>query len=335
MRWGRLLAFLCVGLVLHTLAWFAYTRPVREGHKAVRADRAFFRAPPRLDLLVLGDSHPRTAIDPRLFSRRTVNLAIGGEHYLKTWYRVRKLLAATEREVDAIVLPLDPNSFSSWHAENFAPEYIWGRYVDFLEVGRVRGRPMPYLGRWVKSWVVPYAGELRTFNQMRTGRFGFGEDLPTGSFARLPETERRASAVAAARDHFQGAEAIDPGLRWAFDQLLAWADAEGIRVVLVAFPVTEPYGRVLERIGVRQRVLDEIVAPLQAEGRLYLDYHELFWGRDDLFSDAHHVNIAGRTAFSRILAQRLSEEGIVPPPLEPPSSRPPPDGTDAAPVGAD
>ena len=34
-------------------------------------------------------------------------------------------------------------------ADNFAPEFIWGRYVDFFEVGRVKGEPFKYAGSWV------------------------------------------------------------------------------------------------------------------------------------------------------------------------------------------
>lgn len=312
-RWRSVFGFVGMGLVLHLMLYVGFVGLVRNGHKAIRGDRAFvLQAPKHIELLICGDSHPRTAIDPDLLGPRVVNLAIGGEHYLKTWYRMRALVERTDRKVDALLLPLDAGSFSSWHAENFAPEYVWGRYVDFLEVGQARGEPGDYVGRQLKAWFFPYAGELRTLNQMRTKRYGFGEELPTGSFGALTLPERRAGGLQAAKDHLLGAEPIDPGLRWAFDQLVAWADARGTKLVFVAFPVTSHYSKWVEKLGIRDRVHREIVEPLLGDpNHVFLDHQDLFRDRDEFFSDPHHLNTAGRIGFSKLLRRELVEKGIL------------------------
>ncbi|MEQ1505503.1 MAG: hypothetical protein ABMB14_24940 [Myxococcota bacterium] len=312
--WRRVVGFLVVGLVFHLALYLPYTRIVRAGHKAVRSDRAFVLTAPReISLLVCGDSHPRTAIDPGMLGDDVVNIAIGGEHYLKTWYRMRALVERTGRTVDTLLLPLDAGSFSGWHAENFAPEFVWGRYVDFLEIGRVRGDRWDYVGRQLKASIFPYAGELRTINQLRTKRFGFGEDLPTGSFGDLSVPERRLAALTQAKEHFKDADLMDPGLRWAFDSLIRWADEHGVKVVLVAFPVTAMYDGWVQRLGIRERVQREVVDPVTANpNHVYLDFHDLFAGRDHLFSDPHHLNAAGRVAFSRRLRTALVDRGLLP-----------------------
>jgi hypothetical protein len=308
--------FLTVGLLVHAVLHTGYVRLVARGHKAIRADATFLaRAPERIELLVCGDSHPRSDIDPTQLSDRTVNIAIGGEHFLKTWYRMRYLLDAGDRTIDALLLPLDAGSFSSWHGDNFSPEYVWGRYVDFLEVGRVRGRPWGYVGRALKADVFPYAGELRTLNQVRTKRFGFGEELPLGSFGALSPAQRRATGLQVAIDHFRDADPMDPGLRWAFDQLVGWADERDIPVVLVAFPLTRWYDKWVKRAGVRERVEQEVVAPLLANpDHIYIDHHDLFGKRDELFADSHHLNALGRTLYSRHLREVLVERGVLRPP---------------------
>ncbi|MEZ4236377.1 MAG: hypothetical protein R3F59_09490 [Myxococcota bacterium] len=313
MRWPRVAGFLLVGLVFQAVLYLGYVRLVAPGHKAIRADAAFHEtAPQDIELLVCGDSHPRSDIDPTMLSDRTVNVAIGGEHYLKTWYRMRALLADGQHQVRALLLPLDAASFSSWHAENFAPEYVWGRYVDFLEVGRVRGTPFAYVGRALKAHVFPFAGELRTLNQIRTKRFGFGEELPLGSFGSLTPAQRRATALEQAKEHFRDADVMDPGLRWAFDQLVAWADARDIPVVLVAFPLTRWYDQWVVRSGARERVEREVVAPLLADpNHYYIDHHDIFGRRDELFADPHHLNALGRTLYSRHLREVLAERGVL------------------------
>lgn len=311
--WLRVLGFLMVGLCMHGMLYLFYTRAIARGHKAYRADVAFVRtAPMQLDMLVVGDSHPRTAIDAELLGPGVVNIAIGGEHYLKTYYRMRKLLDRTGRTTRVLLLPLDAASFSSWHAENFAPEYIWGRYVDFLEVGRIRGDSWDYVGRFLKARYFPYTGELRTLNQVRTKRFGFGEDLPTGSFAAFSPYERKIAAMGQAKEHLQGAEIMDKGLRWAFDSMVEWADQRGVTVVAVAFPVTDEYNEIIARTGAMERVKSEVVSEFVSKpNHIYLDHHELFAGRGEFFSDPHHLNAAGRVGYTKYLRNELVSRGIL------------------------
>jgi hypothetical protein len=240
---------------------------------------------------------------------------VGGEHYLKTWYRMRSLLDRTDKDVRALLLPFDVASFSSWHASNFAPEFVWGRYVDYLEVGRVQHDPWGAVQRLVKAKLFPYAGELRTFNQLRTRRFGFGEDLPTGNMLSMSPTERSSNGLQNAMLHLHGADPVDPSLVWAFHQLLAWAEERSIQVVLVGFPVSEEYAEWTDRTDARERVRAEVLEPLLAEGNVtYLDHRDLFFGRAAFFADSNHLNTPGRIAFSRRLRIDLVAQGILPGP---------------------
>lgn len=311
--WLRVLGFLAVGLLVHGMLYLVYTRGIARGHKAYRADVEFVRtAPKHLQMLVVGDSHPRTAIDEQLLGEQIVNTAIGGEHYLKTYYRMRTLIDRTGRTTHALLLPLDAASFSSWHAENFAPEYVWGRYVDYLEIGQMRGSLWSYIPRWLKARWFPYAGELRTLNQVRTKRFGFGEELPTGSFGSLTPYERRITALGQAKEHLQGADLMDPGLHWAFDRIVEWADANSVQVVAVAFPVTSEYDVWVERTGAQELVNRTILPSFTANpNHLYLDHHALFEDRNEFFSDPHHLNAAGRVGYSKYLRAVLVERGIL------------------------
>lgn len=307
------MAFALMGLVGHAALAWVYVLALQD-HKAIRTDRLFLkRAPAHIPVLVVGDSHPRTAIDGRRLGRGVVNIASGGEHYLKTWYRVRWLLGQTHSRVDTLILPLDAASFSSWHATNFAPEYVWGRYVDYLEVGRVRGDTWAYVPRWLKASFFPYAGELRTLAQMRSNRFGFGEDLPTGSFGALGRAEQRNQAMEQAKIHLKGADVLDPALAWAFARLVRWTADNHIRLVLVSYPVTADYYQWVERTPAPLRVRTEIALPLgkRRPDVLQLDYHDRFFGRNDLFSDPHHLNPAGRAEFTRILRRDLVAAGVM------------------------
>lgn len=312
----RATAYVAGLAVLHLLASLAYVAVIGGKHKASRSDVLWEIAPPRVDLVFLGDSHPRSAVDPKLFERATaVNLATGGEHYAKAYYRFKTLFDEADRDVGAIVVPLDPTSFTSWHADNYSPEYIWGRYVDFFDLGAAQGDRLAYTGHWLKAHVVPYAGELRTFAQLRGKRFGFGEELASGRFDLLGQAGRERAAREQAEVHFEGADLLDAHQQLALERQIAWADAQGIRVVAISYPLTDAYLRVLEtELGdPRTRVTDAVVTPLKARhpNLVHLDCTDLYRGQPDLFADPHHLNRRGRILFTAEVERRLIEAGVL------------------------
>ncbi|MEO0605936.1 MAG: hypothetical protein AAF211_31195 [Myxococcota bacterium] len=180
-----------VHLALSAGFWFGVARH----HKAIRNDQLVARAPRHVPVWITGDSHPRTAIDPRGLAPGAINAAFGSQSMVKSYYRTRSLVERHDKRVDVLIVPLDPVSLSGWNAGRYTPEVVWGRYVDFLEMGRVRGQPWSYVGRWLEAHVVPYAGELRTLNQLRNRRIGFGVGVPTGGdYGTLPLAFRQRQA---------------------------------------------------------------------------------------------------------------------------------------------
>lgn len=304
----RVFAYVVAALALHVAASWAYWTQVAQHHKALRSDAVIAAAPHDVVVWVTGDSHPRTAIEPRLLGTRAVNGAIGGQNLLKSYYRTRTLVEDLDKDVDTLLVPLDAVTFGSWNTDQLAPEVVWGRYVDFFEVGRVRGERIRYLGYWIEANLAPYVGELRSLNQVRARRFGFGEALPNGNFGAQSLRRKIRSARQTAASHLVG-EAVDPLQLWALRSLVEWAEGEGIRVVFVRYPVTRAYAWFVAdaRAEVDARVFGAIVDP---ERHLVLDHERLFFGRDHLFSDAHHLNARGRLRYTRYLARELRRHGV-------------------------
>jgi hypothetical protein len=326
MHWGRLLGFLLFGLLVHAGLTVAYTTPVVRSHKAVRSDRAFLRAPKDIDLLVVGDSHARTAVLGPLVGPRVANIAFGGHDQVKTWYRTRELVERGRKRVSAILVPLDAVAFSPWRVDVFNPEVVWGRYVDFLELGRVEGRPAKYFGNWLKARFFPYAGELRTLNQLRRGKFGFGEDLPNADFSLATPSQREGIARRESGDHLGFEDHAHPLLCWAFESLVAWADERDIQVVAVAYPLTREYRAHLDQTDAWEQVRTQVLEPFLADpDHVWLDHGRTFEDRPDLFSDSHHLNERGRALFSYGLRLELTNRGLLPERTEDAAFPPPED----------
>lgn len=312
----RALRFAAGLVMLHLVATWAYVGVIGGKHKATRSDFLWEIAPDRVDLVFLGDSHPRSAIDPKLFEHATaVNLATGGEHYAKAYYRFKTLYDRADRSVGAIVVPLDATSFTSWHADNYSPEYVWGQYVDFFDLGAAQGDRFAYVGPWLKATFFPYAGELRTFAQLRGKRFGFGEALASGRFDLLGQNGREHAAREQAEAHFKGADLMDDHQILGLERQIEWAKREGIRVVAISYPLTDAYLRVLEtELGdPRAVVTREAIGPLRERHPevVHLDCTDLYRGQPDLFADPHHLNRRGRVLFTAEVERRLIEAGVL------------------------
>lgn len=307
-RWRRLgLTLLIAGLVHGALV--ALYRPLTRSHRVVVLDEAFLADDAPIDLLVIGDSHPRSAFDEEVLGARVFDLAVAGEHMLKTMVRLRWLLERTDRPIRTALVPLESHTFTDWKVDAWQPEAVWGRYGGLLAVGERRGQLPAYLGRWLKAAVVPYAGELDTAHQYLVGGRGFRtrDDLDRTVVSR---DVRRGPREAAAL-HFEGRSHLDPDLRWAYEQVLAELEARGVEVVLIAWPVSQPYAELADTYGARGAVRGTVLPELQDRGYRFLDHEGAFFGQPWAWYDGDHMSRPGRAAFTRQLADELAELGIL------------------------
>jgi hypothetical protein len=307
----RFLSFLGLALFAHLLLVAAWRQTAGADHAAVRADESFFSGPKRVRILFAGDSHTRNAIEPEALGN-VVNVAVGGEHYVKLRYRLQWLLSQDRVQVDAVVLPLEATSFVDWKADSYEPEGVWGRYVDFLEVGRRRGERTAYAGRWVKANLFPYVGEADTWAQYALGAAAFRDEGGGGMFALMSAAQRARQSVEVAERHFDGQRVDDPTMVWAFRSLLRFLEQRDIRVVLVAWPVTRTYYQAALPYGGRQFAREQILQPLLDKGRVeFLDLERVLFDQHTLFLDADHLNPVGARRLSSAIRPKLARMGLL------------------------
>ena len=302
------LAFLLGALGIHLIASAAYVATVGRSHDVRRMDARWLAGPRPVQLMVAGDSHARFAVEAPVLGS-AINVAVPGEHYGKTLYRLPWLLRQGSRRVRTVLLPFDAASFSSFKADAFEPEHVWGRYVDFLEVGRQRGAPLLYGGKWAKAKLAPYVGELATVMQLAIGTKHFRNTTDPTNNLGLPFFE---NGTLAAERHFAGADPFDDDMVWAFERIVEGCRRAGLRIVLVRFPVTRRYAAESRRLGADPADRDVLLQTLAAvEGLEHLDYEDLFFEQPGLFTDGDHLNGWGKRRFSLRLARDLARIGVL------------------------
>lgn len=299
-------SFVLLGLALHGLLCLLFVFGVVRVHDAREMDARWLLGPRAVELMVAGDSHPRFAVEAPVLGS-AINVAVPGEHYQKSMYRVPWLLDHGTRPVRSVILPFDAASFASFKDESFQPEAVWGRYVDWAELGAHKHQRWVFAGKAAKASVAPYLGELDTVLQWLTASRHFRD--PGGSMLKVAYFEGGAMA---AQRHFAGAQAWDPDMEWAFRRLIGDLTHRGIRVVLVRFPVTRAYAAESRRLGADPSLRDALLAEIAKPGVVdHLDFEGAMFGQPDLFGDGDHLNPIGKRRFSVMLAGELRRLGVL------------------------
>lgn len=303
------LAWLAGFLVLHVLCSGVYVGTVGRRHRAIELDAELLRGKGPVSVLVAGSSHARNAVAaPRLGG---LNVAVAGEHGLKTRHRLPWLLDRTRRPIGAVILEWDAASLSDWKVDDYVPEYVWGRYVPFLALGWERDRPFDYGGMWLKRVAMPYVGEGDNVANLLAGTRAFQDERDLDRLRDAPPKWMRRAGADAAGVHLAGHDPFAPALVAAWEELVADLRGRGLRVVMVSYPVSEEYAAEAERLGATRDGRRALLEPRLRPGEVdWIDLEDEYFGREGAFYDGDHLSGPARLHFTGLLAERLAALGI-------------------------
>lgn len=266
----------------------------------------------KVEILVLGDSHPWTAINPIYFKRPLITWVSSGEKYHHSYYKLKYFLANCQRP-EIVILPLDIHSFTS----NFRPEkddFYWVKYINYLEFGKKRNQFSKFFRKYLKGQFFPYVGESAAIYQwllkdyLNITKAGFAPTFLTpgkpGNDVTL--TERQKTVEQHALNQFYEKnlkrDFFDPLKIYYFNQILTLCGKNNIRVLLVKFPVKfEYYKYVSEHFFSPESYYKRIqsIIPKSCAEFHILDYQDIFFNRPHLMNDLDHVNHDGQKIVSK------------------------------------
>jgi hypothetical protein len=306
--WVRAGVFVAIGFAIHVLLYVGFVFIARE-HDVRAMDARWLVGPRDVDVMIAGDSHARYAVEAPVLGA-AINVAVPGEHYQKSLYRVPWLLDHGRRRTRAVILPYDAASFASFKADAFQPEFVWTKYIDWFDLGRMRDQRWVFFGKWLKARFVPYLGESDTVMEYFTSSRHFRDQNGPGGFTLNRTVTERGADVA--RRHLGSSKPWDPAMETAFRRLIAELEARQIRVVLVRFPMTFDYSAEIRKLGADPALRDKLFAEIGKPGVVdQLDYEGLFFGKDFLFGDGDHLAPNGKRAFTLALREDLMKMGIL------------------------
>jgi len=309
---------LIIGLAFLTPLLIATLLINRFYFSARSADR--MPIPPQCRILILGDSHVSFGIDPAIIGP-AVNFSSYGESYIQNFYKLKYALTVG-RSIRTVILPIDLHSFSSFRLERIGFNPHWAAYIDYLELGRIKGRFPEYLVKTIDLRLWAYRGQYG-----RLLPFLFPSDRrpkairpdiergftpKTGFFFR----KKQGRSWNRVRRQLLGFNHFHPQLVLFFRRILSLCAERDIRVVLVKMPITSRYYRHAARLvpvddfyGRIERIAGEY------PGVHRLNYQAIYFKLENwLFFDAEHLNNRGARHLSDLLRKNLIQLGLLPSP---------------------
>lgn len=296
------LIFMCLFYLLN----LAYLKLILSETVLERTDAQFKENKKDIQLLFMGDSRAKTSFDPTLIEH-SFNFGAGGESYILTYYKLKKILEDPDLNLKAITLPFDLHTFSAYRTTEIRDEWYWRKYVDFKELADAN--PKLSFDQDELKGLFPLIGGGETF--IRYLLFG-KESIPVtkghyalkGDFSQTTEKKEWASKTAYVQ--MANFKLLDEMLLSYFQKTIALAAEKKIKVILIKAPVTEEYYQVaLNYLPKPEEYYQKAKDKIEEYGNIYFfDYQNLFFENESLFQSADHLNQEG----VKILSQRLKKD---------------------------
>lgn len=238
------------------------------------------------NVLIIGDSHPQTSLNPKLF-RSATNVSQTAEPYIMTYWKLKNILKTYHP--DTVIIGCAPHNFSAfndlkfsdrnWSSEMFKRIYPIQEFkslssidIDYMEFYRVL---------WKKTGFYP--------------KFNHGDYI--GGYANRHDLMILDVNTAIDRHYYNHGEELgvsEIAISY-LDSLVNICITHGINPILVSNPVLENY---YEKIPpVNKAAFEEVKARLISEGVTVIDKTTEYYA-DTLFINADHLNERGATIFT-------------------------------------
>ncbi len=276
---------------------------------------------PVIDLLIMGDSHAKCGIDPRLLDG-AFNFATLGALYLHTYSRLKHLLEDEQQAVTRLLIPMDSHSLA-WQRKRLHEADYWAQYFDYPKLAWRSGRWVYCAREFTRHRLTPYLGAGDDMAAYALGwniastpfpvHRGF-IPMPSDWSAYSDGQRQRLTRTRCAFLH-DGYDLIDPAMFAYYLDVMRLCVRHDVQPLLCVLPLTrEASIEIDEQVSGRHGGAGfEALADAYRQGlhiapqtRLF-DFRTLLEDRPELFNDADHLNASGAHIFSEVLENAIAE----------------------------
>lgn len=294
-------------LVLLLVPGFLYRKFIAKDTLLVKKDRQFYENIGDIKTLLVGDSHTMQVMRDGL-AENTFNFATGGENYIHSYYKLKKILSNEKNGIQTVILPINLNSFAYNDYIKQSHLYYWVKYVDYLELGLYEDNLVPNLMEYFQGQFFPYVGRTERILQVLQGKNVNASKLKEKKlrdridFSKLPNKEQIAKFRA---EYLFSDGLIDSTIEHYFHKAMALCEDNDVKVILLTLPMSDEFIQQTKRL-VNLDDFYKLVTEIKTKypEAKYLNYGDLAKAKSHLFKDSDHLNILG----SELINSKLIKE---------------------------
>ncbi len=263
---------------------------------------------PEIDFAFFGDSHTESGLNPLYIDGHSFNFALGGESYIETYYKLKKIIEKDKVKIKNIILEVDLHTFSEkCHPKDilFGQLYFYSQIVDLKKIAQLKDESLiPLFFR--KNILVLGKGKEFVKNILRPDEvtpiyLGWTNNHTRTKNYYLNNKYQIAQKIY--RVHFsENPIKIEKQTFNYFFNILELAKENNINVIFIKYPISKEYDLEIRKHNLnKKKYYDKIFSEVNEVLNNYaiLDYYDIFFNNPEYFYDAEHLTIEGSEVFSR------------------------------------
>lgn len=307
-----LLGFLVVSYLFNWL----YSSIVLSRLLTFRSVRQFEEINSDISILIMGDSHAQDGVYPK-YIPGSYNLSLTA-NYVTGYYLLEHYIEEENLDIKLVILTLEMHSFYAVYS-GLDRAAFWKQFVDYFEVASKKDNLEDIIEVFNNRLLaeVEYVGGLDEMLAMvkslaRFKEIELGYVIPYKETVYIPLSKLKPPPEI--DTNYPKEAYFDQFMMDYFIRFLELCKKHDIDVVLVRFPVTyDHYYRFTFRFDIDE-FYNEIFQEISDHDipYYYLDYHDLYFGRNEIFTNDDHLNLTGAKEFTPILREDLRKLGLLP-----------------------
>jgi hypothetical protein len=250
-----------------------------------------------------GDSHAQDSINPE-FIPNSYNFGYSEENYVKTYFKLKKIIEMDRVKIENAIIGVDMHSFSTVFTDQshvLDELYYYSQFVPYPEIAKIKKESI------IKVWLnanFPSFGNGEEFEKIffppELSEIRKGWLRNTGDLSRM---DREKEARISYDLHFKDQDRSSPIALEYFSKILELVKKNKINLIILMYPVAKEYDQELVKNKIsRDEFYKDIFSRVNdIHGKDYrvMDYYNIFFEHPEYFMNADHLNYVGAEMISR------------------------------------
>lgn len=256
-----------------------------------------------IDLLIVGDSHAKRCVDASKFEN-AFNSAYYGENPALTYYHLNHLISDLGITPKTILIQIDLTRFAKNFLSHYKNKFF---YLDFVDNNELLDLGIITKEEWLENQLFKVFPQLELTSVLK--RTNNKESKVQKTFATYSSSQRSKMA-----HNFIFNQLIPGGYVDLYDKTsliflnktIQLCQENDIKLIAIKYPVTDYYINTVIEICNRDLNISSPQEKIIRENNIpIIDLEKAFADQYELFSDSHHMNLAGKEKCTELIKLNL------------------------------